>query len=171
MPAINAPCSATPLRVMSGGQTGVDRAALDVAIAHGIEHGGWCPRGRLAEDGPLHVRYALQETESSGYRQRTRGNVRDSQGTLILNEGELSGGSALTARFAAQFGRPCLVVSLGDADPRAVAEWIRSARIDVLNVAGPGESKRPGIYARAYAFLERVLPLRLPPKRTSVRSS
>jgi len=167
MPEIDA------LRVISGGQTGVDRAALYVAIARDIEHGGWCPRGRLAEDGPLPMRYALQETESSGYRQRTRINVRDSHGTLILNEGELSSGSALTAHFAAQLGRPCSVVALDEGDREAalgaVVAWMQSTGVCVLNVAGPSESKRPGTYPRAYAYLERLLPLQLPPKTGGAR--
>ena len=93
------PLKAT-LTIVSGGQTGADRAALDFAIAHGIEHGGWCPLGRRAEDGPLDAKYRLVETEREGYRARTVRNVRDSDATLILNLGDLEGGSLETMRIA-----------------------------------------------------------------------
>ncbi|MCX8018628.1 MAG: putative molybdenum carrier protein, partial [Rhodocyclaceae bacterium] len=99
-------------RIISGGQTGVDRAALDWAIARGIPHGGWCPKGRLAEDGPIAPRYNLTETESADLGERTWCNVRDSDGTLILNRGDLSGGSLKTLYLAERLGRPCLVVPL-----------------------------------------------------------
>ena len=146
--------------IVSGGQTGVDRAALDWAIDHGVPHGGWCPRGRIAEDGTLDSRYLLRETESEGYRQRTRKNVEDSDGTLILNLGELSDGSLATLRFAERLGRPCLVVQLDTlADPDAVGrvrDWLRDHHIEILNVAGPRESKRPGSYRATLAFLNRL---------------
>ncbi|HUW38608.1 MAG TPA: putative molybdenum carrier protein [Rhodocyclaceae bacterium] len=149
--------SAQPIsRIISGGQAGVDRAALDWALEHGLPHGGWCPKGRIAEDGPLDSRYALQETESAGYRQRTRQNVIDSDGTLILNCGELTEGSLTTLRFAERFEKPCLVVQLDEDIPagaRRAIEWIRTNGIAVLNVAGPRESKSPGIYRLALAFL------------------
>lgn len=151
----------TLYRVISGGQTGVDRAALDAAIDLEIEHGGWCPRGRAAEDGVLLPRYLLRETESAGYRQRTRMNVAESDGTLILNEGELSGGTALTMAFAARLAKPYFVVQL-DAPVlvgviESIHHWIVAKRIAVLNVAGPGERKRPGIYCRAKPLLESIL--------------
>ena len=148
----------TIFKIVSGGQAGVDRAALDWAMKHGVPHGGWCPKGRLAEDGAIDSRYALQETESEGYRQRTRQNVVDSDGTLILNVGELSDGSLTTLRFAERFEKPCLVVQLetGAEGIRRTLEWLRAHRIFVLNVAGPRESKRPGIYQEAQAFLDRL---------------
>ena len=146
-------------RVVSGGQTGVDRAALDAAIECGIPIGGWCPKGRLAEDGFVPHRYPLIETPSSKYPQRTMWNVRDSHGTLILIIGPLEGGSALTARHATTLGRPHLVIDLElrlyDAPDRA-REFIAANRITILNVAGPRESSRPGIYQRAYRMLRRV---------------
>ena len=149
------------LKIVSGGQTGADRAALDSAINHVIPHGGWCPNGRLAEDGILDSRYALQETKSKGYRQRTRQNVVDSDGTLILNIGELSEGSLATLCFAERFGKPRLVIQLDEnAEPenvRRVMEWVHAHGIAILNVAGPRESKRPGIYRLALAFLIRLL--------------
>lgn len=145
------------VKIVSGGQTGADRAALDSAINHIIPHGGWCPNGRLAEDGILDSRYTLQETESKGYRQRTRQNVVDSDGTLILNIGELSEGSLTTLRFAERFGKPCLVIQLDEeAEPENVLramEWAHAHSIAILNIAGPRESKRPGIYAVTMNFL------------------
>jgi len=144
--------------IISGGQTGVDRAALDFAIAHGIPHGGWCPLGRRAEDGVLDARYRLRETESKNYRQRTRRNVADSDATLILNLGELADGSLATQQFAEREDKPVYVVALGAEDLSAevarVGEWLAAHSIAVLNIAGPRESKRPGVYRKAVAFLE-----------------
>jgi hypothetical protein len=144
--------------IISGGQTGADRAALDFAISRGIPHGGWCPLGRRAEDGVLDARYQMRETESRNYRQRTRRNVADSDATLILNLGELVDGSLATRQFAEQANKPVCVVAL-DADDLAaevgrVRGWLAAHRIAVLNVAGPRESKRPGVYRQALAFLE-----------------
>ncbi len=110
-----------PSRVISGGQTGVDRAALDAALATGIDHGGWCPRGRRAEDGPIGPRYRLRETRSSRYHIRTRENVREADGTLILCCGSLSGGTQLTRRLARERSQPCLVLDLSAVpDPATV---------------------------------------------------
>ncbi len=145
-------------KIVSGGQSGVDRAALDAAIGSGIPCGGWCPRNRYAEDGPIGERYPLTETPSADTAQRTEWNVRDSDGTLVLARGEPSGGTALTIRFARALGRPFLVVDLPEAGgPGRVRRWIRENRIGVLNVAGPRESRCPGIYAEASAFLRTVL--------------
>lgn len=145
-----------PRRIVSGGQTGVDRAALDVALELGIPCGGWCPRGRLAEDGPLPARYPLEETPTARYERRTRWNVRDSDATLILARGELGGGTAYTARVAEELQRPLLVVP---PDPERVPEvraWLADRGTAVLNVAGPRESGAPGIYAEAKRFLARL---------------
>lgn len=148
-------------RIVSGGQSGVDRAALDWAIAHGIPHGGWCPPGRLAEDGPLAACYLLREIEVGSYRQRTRRNVEDSDGTLILNLGELEGGTLATRRFAERLKKPSLVVGLDhgiDAGVAArIAAWLADQDIRSLNVAGPRESKRPGIYRLAMELMSAVL--------------
>ena len=148
-------------KIISGGQTGVDRAALDAAMAMGVVHGGWCPRGRTAEDGLIGPRYRLKETESPGYRQRTRLNVLESSATLLLNEGPLSGGTALTLEFARRFGKPHIVIQLdeerlGDA-LSSVVQWLGERETEGLNGAGPGERKRPGIHGRALAFLVAVL--------------
>ncbi|MGE5190221.1 MAG: putative molybdenum carrier protein [Gemmatimonadota bacterium] len=147
-----------PDKIVSGGQSGVDRAALDVAAEFSLPRGGWCPRGRAAEDGPIADTYPLRETPSPDTAQRTEWNVRDADGTLVLTEGEPSGGTAVTIRFARRHGKPCLVLDLGeDAEPGAVGRWIAEHGIAVLNVAGPRESKRPGIYGRAAAFLRAAL--------------
>ncbi|MBW3595740.1 MAG: putative molybdenum carrier protein [Planctomycetes bacterium] len=144
-------------RIVSGGQTGVDRAALDAAIALGIDHGGWSPRGRRAEDGVIDSRYRLRETDSTKYHVRTEWNVRDSDGTLILHRGELSGGTDYTRRCAALHGKPCLSVALATANLRDIRTWLADNAIAVLNVAGPRESTAPGIYEEALALLEALL--------------
>jgi len=148
------------LTIVSGGQTGADRAGLDFAIARGLPHGGWCPLGRRAEDGPLHERYQMRETEGDGYRQRTKRNVADSDATLIFNIGELSDGSLATLRFAERAGKPVRVVALDVVDQVAEAEsvckWLAVHGIAVLNIAGPRESKRPGVYQQTLAFLNVV---------------
>ena len=145
-------------KIVSGGQTGVDRAALDVAIRQQIPHGGWCPRGRRAEDGTIDSGYQLEETTSYDYSQRTEYNVRDTDGTLILNIGMLEGGTAFTARIAASTPRPCLVLDLDEVpDSAAVINWLREHDIQALNIAGPRESKCPGIYTRAKTALNRIL--------------
>ena len=150
--------SAPLLRVVSGGQTGVDRAALDTAFALGIACGGWCPRGRKAEDGAIDQRYPLAETPSARYSQRTRWNVRDSDGTLILTEGPPTGGTELTWRIAERLGRPCHVVDLSQTRAIVpVVSWIRSNGIEVLNIAGPRESTCPGIGKRAKKYLTGLL--------------
>lgn len=141
-------------KVVSGGQTGVDRAALDVAMRLGIACGGWCPKGRLAADGPLSAAYPLVETPTNLYAERTRWNVRDSDGTLILGYGELTGGTELTRVFALQEQRPHLVVDLrAEARVEEAAAWVRAHAIRVLNVAGPRRSTVPGIYDLAAGFL------------------
>ena len=146
-------------RIVSGGQTGVDRAALDLALELGIPCGGWCPKGRKAEDGRLPPRYPLQETPSADYPQRTEWNVRDSDGTLVLAIGTPTGGTAFTIKLAAQHRKPCLVVDLlkEGLDADKVRDWIKRGKIRVLNVAGPRESGSPGAYRRAKAFLGEVL--------------
>jgi hypothetical protein len=150
--------AAGPVEIVSGGQTGVDRAALDTALALGLPCGGWCPRGRRAEDGPLPARYPLRETPSASYRERTEWNVRDSDGTLVLHRGRLRGGTALTVRLAHAQGRPALTVDLAKVPSApSVREWISRERIRRLNVAGPRESEHPGIHAETARFLSEVL--------------
>lgn len=145
-------------KVVSGGQTGVDRAALDVARKLGIPCGGWCPQGRKAEDGTLASCYPLTETSSADYSQRTEWNVRDSDGTLVLTRGKPTEGTAFTIDTAKRLEKPCLVLELtDDPNPSAVWAWAREHDVKVLNVAGPRESKCPGIYKEAFGFLLNVL--------------
>ena len=144
------------LRILSGGQTGVDRAALDFAIAQQIPHGGWCPAGRRAADGVLDARYQLMETESSGYRQRTKRNVLDADTTLILYRGRLEGGSLLTRDLAAGHGKPLLLCDLHAPTEELLAvwqDWLLSHSIAILNIAGPSEARNPGIYLQASTLL------------------
>ena len=142
------------MKIISGGQTGVDRAALDAALELGLPCGGWCPRGRKALDGPIPARYPLQETGSADYNVRTRLNVRDSDATLILNCGELSGGTAYTLKVARELGKPCLVVNLDEAvEVSPVLDWLARHAVRVLNLAGPRENKCPGIQQQARAYL------------------
>ncbi len=145
-------------RLVSGGQTGVDRAALDAAISLGLPCGGWCPRGRRAEDGPLDPRYPLIETPSDDYAQRTAWNVRDSDATLVLTRGRPTGGTAFTIDVARELRRPVRVEDLDEGpDPRATRAWLLEGAVLHLNVAGPRESGRPGIYQAALSFLREVL--------------
>ena len=145
-------------KVVSGGQTGVDRAALDAAMACGVPVGGWCPRGRRAEDGPIAMRYPLRETPSRDYAQRTAWNVRDSDSTLVLlREEPAAGGTLLTIQEARRRAKPWHVQRVGEAEaPGDVLTWVRAHDVEVLNVAGPRESEAPGIYADARAFLRRL---------------
>jgi hypothetical protein len=146
------------MKIISGGQTGVDRAALDAAIELGIPHGGWCPRGRLAEDGPISDQCRLTETDSADYPARTERNVVESDATLILCRGRVAGGTELTLRLAEQHRRPRLVVDLDRAvDPVQVREWLDREQVAVLNVAGPRESQSPGIGSLAKEFLLQAL--------------
>jgi putative molybdenum carrier protein len=148
----------SPLKIVSGGQTGVDRAALDAALALGLPCGGWCPRGRRAEDGRVPARYPLVETPTARYPQRTEWNVRDSDGTLVLHAGRPRGGTALTLRLLGRQRKPVLRVDLDqDPDPRALTDWVVSEGIRILNVAGPRESECPGVGRRAKQFLEKAL--------------
>src|SRR5947209_20410690 len=123
------------MRIVSGGQTGVDRAALDVALALGIPCGGWCPRGRRAEDGPIPERYPLVETPTDEYPERTERNVCDSDGTLILTRGQPDRGTALTARLANRHKKPLYVVDLAapaEDEARRVRTLLAQQAIEVL---------------------------------------
>jgi len=147
-------------RIVSGGQTGVDRGALDAAITHGVPHGGFCPAARLAEDGAIPARYAVTENRSADYAVRTEQNVLAADGTLVLCVGAPTKGTALTCRLAERHGRPLLVVDLACTtveEPARVAHWVAAHGIRVLNVAGPRESAHPGIQEAAAALVGRVL--------------
>jgi len=152
---------AIDLTVVSGGQTGVDRAALDAALSLGIPCGGWCPDGRLAEDGPIPPRYPLVELAGADYLRRTRQNVIDSDGTLVVTIGPPSGGTARTIEFCREFGRPMLKVDAAQATIEQAAHEARRFVIEHdirrLNVAGPRASGAPGAYDFAFALLRRML--------------
>jgi hypothetical protein len=145
-----------PITIVSGGQTGADRAALDFAIEHGIRHGGWCPRGRFAEDGPLPTYYELRETPSRKYAERTAWNVRDSDVTIVFSiAAEPQGGTRLTLRVAERLGKPVLHLSrdalareADDAVALAAARllaFLGEHAVQTLNIAGPRASQEPGI--------------------------
>jgi hypothetical protein len=144
-------------RILSGGQTGVDRAALDLALELGIPCGGWCPLGRRAEDGIIPTCYPLVETPTADYPQRTEWNVRDADATLVLTYGEPTGGTALTIDITRQLGKPCHVVDLASkARIASVRSWLTNHQVHVINVAGPRESTCPGSYKMARRFLNRL---------------
>ncbi len=149
--------SPAPLVIVSGGQTGVDRAALDVGLSLGLEVSGWCPRGRRAEDGPLDPGYPLRETASRNYAVRTAWNVRDSDATLILSPTPLSGGTLRTLQEARRQGRPILCLELGSAETREFVCWLAVHRPQVLNVAGPRENPGARIYPAASRQLDALL--------------
>ena len=127
-------------KIISGGLTGADRGALDAAIKLGISHGGWIPKGRKTEDGTLPEKYQLKEMSTSSYSKRTEQNIIDSDGTLVIANGKLTGGSALTQKLAKKHKRPCLHIDLNRSLTFHVAltvtNWIRTNDIKVLNVAG-----------------------------------
>jgi len=150
-------------KVISGGQTGVDRAALEVALFLEIPHGGWCPKGRRAEGGPIPMTFDLIETASFNYAVRTEKNVVESDGTLILFRKVITRGTGLTVKFAKRHQRPYLCIDLanisdGDEDATAAAsqeilDWLTKENINVLNVAGPRESTTPDINSQSHSLL------------------
>ena len=149
-------------KIISGGQTGADRAALDVAIRHGMPHGGWCPKGRKAEDGPLGGQYQLIETPSASYLQRTEWNVRDSEGTVVFTLApNASGGSLRTIEIATMYGKPCLHLAKsgrsGEVPALLLQRFVEQQVIRILNVAGSRESKEPGIYLWVAGVIEDAL--------------
>lgn len=152
----------TVRKIISGGQTGADRAALDAALAAEIPYGGWTPRGRTDELGAIPARYAaLHESDCSDPALRTRLNVRDSDATVIFSRGPLRGGSRWTVECARELGRPWLHLDLArrsEADAvAALHAWIGLHRVQTLNVAGPRASEDPEIYARTRGVLDRAI--------------
>lgn len=144
--------------LISGGQTGVDRAALDFALKTGICCGGWCPKGRRAEDGVIPESYPMTEASSDLYQQRTRLNVRDSDATLIIaDEAEKSRGTALTVKYALKYGRPCLVVNHQKPDLKKLQRWLQRYKPAILNVAGPRLSESHDITENVHFILSAVL--------------
>ena len=152
-------------KIISGGQTGADQAALDAAIRLEIPHGGWIPKGRMTESGPLPDKYKLQEMITTSYPKRTEKNVTDSDGTVIISRGKLTGGSKLTEKLAEKHKRPCLHIDLNKTPTFFAASiinaWIGLHKIEILNVAGPRASKDPEIYQDVRYIIEGVILLGL----------
>ena len=148
-------------KIISGGQTGADQAALDAAVKFNIEHGGWIPKGRKTENGKLPSKYRMQEINTADYAARTRKNVLDSDGTVVLARGPLRGGSLLTRKIALQEGRSCCRIDLLAMDEFEGAlllnEFVKEYDIRVLNVAGPRLSGDPGIYRSVKAVIEALI--------------
>jgi hypothetical protein len=147
-------------RIISGGQTGADRAALDFAIKVDLPHGGWVPKGRMAEDGPIPDRYNLKEMPTKNFPQRTERNVKKADGALIISHGKLTLGSDLTRKMAFKHKKPCLHIDLNETSIFEAAEqiiqWVLENRIEVLNIAGSRASKDPKIYRAVYELLETI---------------
>jgi hypothetical protein len=146
------------VKIISGGQTGIDRAALDIALERGIESGGWCPTGRLDEFGRIPDRYPLKELENGGFTERTLQNVKDSDGTVIMYPGKLSGGTEQTVRFCVEHRRPHELIDAckisAEKAAQLIADFVRENKIDILNVAGPRQSEWPEGYSYASRALE-----------------
>lgn len=147
-----------PFSIISGGQTGADRAALDFAIKHGIPHGGWCPKGRLALDGPLNAEYQLKETPTDKYPERTEWNVRDSDATIVFTiEPKATGGSQKTISLAKKLKKPCLHIHkeiLGA--HMKILEFTEKHHVRRLNIAGSREPKDGGVYHWVTSVLEKM---------------
>lgn len=146
-----------PKKIIAGGQTGADRAGLDWAIQSNIPHGGWCPKGRIAEDGTLSDIYKLKETASKNYMVRTEKNIKDSDATLIINTGILTSGTLRTFNYCSENNKPVLVVNIDEPSSR-ITEWLQQGRYKTLNIAGPRESKCPGIYEHTLRMLSEIIP-------------
>ena len=146
---------------MSGGQTGVDRAALDVALRRGVNFGGWCPVGRLDEFGKIPEQYPVQELQSGGFTERTLQNVKDSDGTVVIYPGELRAGTEQTVRFSVELKRPHQLIDASklSAEDAAelIAEFVQENKIGILNVAGPRQSEWPEGFAYASRALDAFL--------------
>jgi hypothetical protein len=157
-------------KIISGGQTGADRAALDLAITLNLPYGGWIPKGRKSENGILPDKYKLKEMPTTSYSKRTEQNVLDSDGTLIVSRGKLIGGSALTKELAEKHGRPCLHVDLsasGFPEPaKIIHSWIIQNGIETLNVAGPRAGEDPEIHKITMHLLGTVFSLDRPLRHT-----
>ena len=146
-------------KIISGGQTGVDRAALDAAISLGFKHGGFCPKGRMAEDGIIPVEYKMDEMDTEEYSARTMENVQCSNGTLIIHQSEITGGTALTDEFCKIKKKPLLIINILDEFKEIrvnFSRWLETNTISILNIAGPRESEGQ-IYKSAKVILIKLL--------------
>jgi len=151
------------LKIISGGQTGVDRAALDVALANGILCGGWCPTGRLDEFGKIPERYPVRELEDGDFSERTLQNVKDSDGTVVIYPGELRGGTEQTVSFCLELDRPHELIDASrlatQNAAKLIADFVHKNKIAILNIAGPRQSEWPEGYAYASRALHAFLKL------------
>lgn len=154
----HAPAQWKPEKIVSGGQTGVDRAALDIGIALNLAIGGYCPKGRRCEDGVIPDRYPMIELYSRDYSVRTKKNIVESDGTLIIAHGELSGGTLLTHRLAQKHQKPVFVAQVAEPQQKDIQRWCSDYRIHTLNIAGPRE-EQPGthVYETTYRYLIQLL--------------
>ena len=144
-------------KLISGGQTGVDRAALDFALAHQIECGGWCPKGRIAEDGIIPLKYPLTETSGTDYQERTVLNVKDGDGTLIFFNGYMDEGTKFTMDTADDLKKPCFIYDFSKTpEKEKLLNWLSENKIKTLNIAGPRESNAEGIYGLVYDMLKKI---------------
>ncbi|MGJ0484394.1 MAG: putative molybdenum carrier protein [Methylomicrobium sp.] len=154
------------IKIVSGGQTGVDRAALDAALETGADCGGWCPDGRLAEDSTIPLHYPVTELKGAGYRERTLQNVIDSDGTTIIYFGAPAGGTEQTLRFCLELKKPFILIDAAEITPERAAKrmvaFVASQSIAVLNVAGPRASEEASAYGYAYQAVMRFLGARKP---------
>ncbi len=148
-------------KIISGGQTGVDRGALDAALKAGFPCGGWCPAGRWAEDGVIPEAYPLREVPGGGYTERTLRNVLDSDGTLVIHFGPLGGGTALTVQECIRHGKPYCLIDGSQVEAtrgaRLALEFIEADGIRVLNLAGPRRSSQPSAHAYTFDLVSKVL--------------
>lgn len=149
------------MKIISGGQTGVDRAALDAAIALGIPHGGWCPKGRRAElETVIPEKYNLKETDSREFEERTKLNIRDSDGTLILvleTPIKVTDGTILTIETVQESNKPYVIIDLSkETELEKLLTWVNDNNIKILNVAGPRESQAPGVYLSSFILLKNI---------------
>ena len=149
------------IQIISGGQTGVDRAALDAALDRDIPAGGWCPRGRLAEDGVIPEKYPLRELNGGGYPERTRKNVVDSDGSIIIYFDVISEGTELTRRYCVSESKSHLLINglkITESEAaKQIAEFVEGQKIHILNVAGPRASKDERGYNYTYKTLVNFL--------------
>lgn len=142
--------------IISGGQTGVDRAVIDACLRFGFPCEGWCPKGRKAEDGVIPLKYPLTETAQKEYACRTRKNIIDSDGTIILAPGKLSKGTLLTLNYALEEKKPVRIVRPETPSDRLII-WLMLNKIKTLNIAGPRISEWPKAYRIAYRFTAELI--------------
>ncbi len=150
----------TSLRIISGGQTGVDRAALDFALENQIDCFGWCPKGRKAEDGVIPNTYPLKEAETSGYEKRTLKNVEESQGLMVFVDGEPDNGTILAIDHAEKQNKPIYIIHLSmnvEDQETGILDFLEDQEVTIVNIVGPRESNSPGIYRKTKSFLEELI--------------